>query len=140
MSLEIMIVDDNDMIRYLHKELLSYCGISDTPVLFSNGKMALDYLVEKQQGASEVVTDYLVMLDLNMPIMNGLEFLSNLSSLKNKDKVHVLMISSSVEDSNKEEATSYSCVIDFIEKPIRFKECEDIKHIEVLKKHFVAAN
>ena len=132
MNLEVLVVDDYDMVQFLHKEILSMGQITSTPHLFSDGKKALDFLIENKRPGVE----YLVLLDLNMPIMNGYTFLSNLGVLEYKENVHVVIVSSSIDDYDKKQATSFPYVIDFIEKPLRFKDCERIKKLDALQKHF----
>ncbi len=136
MSLEILVVDYYDMIQFLHKETLALAGISIIPSVFSNGALALEYLLENAESNSE----FLVLLDLNMPVMNGFAFLESLPKLQNRHNIHVIVVSSSVDEYDKKKAISFPEVIEFMEKPLRFKDCIKIKTIGVLEKYFGIAN
>ena len=136
MNLEVLVVDDNDMLQFLHKKMLSMSEIASCPRTFSNGKQALEFLIENKQPE----TEYLVFLDLNMPVMNGFTFLENLEVLQYKENVHVIIVSSSVEEYDEHKLRKIahlSSVLDFVEKPLRFKDCERIKKMDALQKFFI---
>ncbi len=139
MNLEVLVVEDYDLLQFLHKEILSMAEITNSPRIFSNGKKALEFLIENKQPEME----YLVFLDLNMPVMNGFEFLENLAVLQYKENVHVIIVSSSVEeydDYKAKRVPHFSSVLDFVEKPLRFKDCERIKKMDALQKYFFNCN
>ena len=69
-----------------------------------------------------------ILLDINMPRMNGLEFLKVYSSSNRADS-NVLMLTSSSQASDKAESMGYECVKDYFVKP--FKPA----HIEILSKY-----
>ncbi len=81
----VLIVDDSNILRHLIKVFLSTSKDLEVAAV-NNGKEGLDHIVEHGPPA-------LVLLDVNMPVMNGIEFLGELARLGLKDKVSVVIIS-----------------------------------------------
>jgi len=129
MELKVLIVDDNDMIHFLHKEVLEMSDLSQNPLIFSDGKETLDYLLKSQQSEDA----FLVLLDLDMPIMNGFVLLEHLSELENSKNIHVVIVSSSVDEKDKKRTFEYVNAIDFIEKPLTISDCERLKELPFVK-------
>ena len=96
-----------------------------------NGKIAIDQLYEIQSKDSGMMPDY-ILLDINMPIMNGWEFLDEYKRL-NIDpggKCKIYIISSSVFSNDINKSRSYPLVIDFVSKPLNIDKVKDLFKIE----------
>ena len=89
MPINIMIADDHSMVREGLKQLLELDGDIIVNAEASNGKMCIDIL-------DEIQTDVL-LLDINMPLLNGLQVLQHLKENKKKVKVLILTIHNEVE-------------------------------------------
>ena len=122
MRLETIIVDDDKAVRFFHKITVTESTLSDDPLSFSNGKEALDYL---DLNFEEHIF-YLILLDINMPVMNGWEFLKTISQKPYSANIFFAMVTSSVDKADKEKAKLFSHIIDFVEKPITTEECKRI--------------
>jgi CheY-like chemotaxis protein len=122
MKLETLIADDDDMVIFLHKIAVVESGLSDKPVIARNGSQALDYVLKHTD------TTFLVLLDINMPEMDGWEFLEAIQKLKNP-KILVVMVTSSVDNRDRKKAKSYTQVIEYIEKPLTVDSCSHIKNL-----------
>lgn len=96
-----------------------------------NGKFAIDQLVEIQRKDPAKLPDY-ILLDINMPIMNGWEFLDEYKRL-NIDptgKTKIFIISSSVFSNDINKARSYPLVKDFISKPLNVDKIVELFKVE----------
>lgn len=129
--LKVLIIDDDDIVLLVERKMLQRCNLSAQPISFKGGKPALEYI-----SGIDDEEDVLILLDINMPEMNGWEFLSQLEVLDKKNKIFVIMVTSSVDRYDKELAQKYSRVIGFIEKPITVDNCEKIKLIEEVSSYF----
>lgn len=89
MAIEIMITDDHSLIREGLKSLLELDGDIRVIEQAVDGKDCLEKL--------ETVHPDVLLLDINMPVMNGLEVLKNLKNRKNEVKVLVLTVHNEVE-------------------------------------------
>lgn len=114
MGFKILIVDDDDVFVFLHNLLVEESGIPGDAIGFENGKTALDYLLAEWDKSHT----YLILLDINMPVMNGWQLLDSIQSSAYADNVLVAMVSSSVDYSDRVKASQYSQVIAFCEKPL----------------------
>ena len=89
MSIKVMIADDHKMIREGLKKLLELTGEVEIIEEADNGKECLKKLKDAKPDV--------LMLDINMPVMNGLEVLEKLKKKKNKFKVLVLTVNNEIE-------------------------------------------
>lgn len=109
-----MIVEDDPMISFLHKEMLKKNEIAENPLTFLNGKEALDFIMED---SSEKY--YLVLLDLNMPVMNGWQFLDNVEKKEEITcRTKVAIVTSSMNPADKKKAKEYETVDYYLSKPL----------------------
>jgi CheY-like chemotaxis protein len=123
MSLKVLIVDDDPIFVMMHKLRVKTSSIDNDPQTHWDGKTALDAI----NSDVENVHDYLLLLDINMPIMNGWELLNEIQKAPNANKVHVVMVSSSIDFRDKEKAMEYPQVIGFYEKALSADTCMEIK-------------
>jgi CheY-like chemotaxis protein len=123
MKVETLIVDDDEMVVFLHKIAVVESGLSTNPVVAFNGQQALD-LINLPENHETV---FLVLLDINMPELDGWDFLEAIQSLN--ASIYVVMVTSSVDSRDKKKAKSYKQVIDYLEKPLSVTACVHIKNL-----------
>lgn len=129
--LKILLVDDDEIVLLVQRKLLQRCNFDHDILSYRSGISALDYLSQETGD-----NFFLILLDINMPQMNGWEFLSKLSKMEVVNRTFVIMVTSSIDIYDKEAAQEYSSVISFIEKPINTENCQRIKSIPALKSFF----
>jgi len=133
MDSQILIVDDNAGILFLHELMARESGMSENVEAFDNAEKGLTFLKSSLHSGKE----FLVFLDINMPKMSGWDFLETLEKLDHNEHVHVVMVTSSVNRSDREKSGRYRHVVDFIEKPLSMETCKKIMNRKELKKVFV---
>lgn len=114
MSLKLLLVDDDEMVLYLHQMMLKISGFPVRPVCLQDGREALTYLLQHYQEGDY----YLILLDINMPVMNGWKFLEAIQKEAFLNKIAVIMVTSSIDAEDKLMASRFPEIIDFVEKPI----------------------
>ncbi len=129
--LKVLIIDDDDIVLLVERKMLERCGISAEAKSFNSGITALQFL--QNEGKNQ---DFLILLDINMPRMNGWEFLDKLQGIKLGSSIFVIMVTSSIDRYDKETAEKYQKIISFIEKPITMNNCSEIKSLPELKDYF----
>lgn len=133
MNEKILIVDDDPVVQVLHKALIKKSGVSSHILTFKNGKEALNYLMEEPGNDGS----YLVLLDLNMPVMNGWELLEELNGKGISCYVKVAVVTSSINQEDREKAKAYEMVVAYIAKPLNCpEEIKEILHKFVLAPSF----
>jgi CheY-like chemotaxis protein len=127
MSFRTLIVDDDSIIIFIHKKLVGRCGFPVAPETYLNGREALDNLM----ATADADTRTLVLLDINMPVMSGWEFLDAIQDQPFANHMKVAMVTSSVDASDKLKAKTYPQVVGFLEKPISVDMLNDLRvHVE----------
>ena len=112
----IYIIDDDAIFVKITTRLLQLAGICDNFLVFKNGQEALDYIKPRLVN-SEPLAD-MILLDINMPVMDGWEFLDNLKNVPNSEKLNINLISSSIDPVDIQKAESYDLIKNFLTKPI----------------------
>ncbi|MFP5042014.1 response regulator [Parasediminibacterium sp. JCM 36343] len=131
MELQVLIVDDSDIVVFLHTEILALSGLSENPLSAINGQMALQMLSENKKN-----DPYLILLDINMPVMDGWGFLEGLQNQPDLPPVYVVMVTSSIDMRDKQKATKYPHVIGFFEKPLSMEDCKNVRGLKPIKAFF----
>ncbi|MEO7989217.1 MAG: response regulator [Chryseolinea sp.] len=122
-----ILIDDSDIDLFIQRRFLEVYNFSDTLVLYNSAEEALGWLKEMKGDAAPDV----IFLDLNMPEIDGFSFLNDFKKLPqevlNKCKIVVLTSSNSAKD--REQAFSFNNVIQFITKPIKQSDIENLKNL-----------
>lgn len=132
MKFELIIIDDEEIVLMLIKRLVLKAKLHDNPSTFSNGMEAIDYL----RAGSDPGKEFLIFLDINMPKFDGWEFLDMLQTSAMKSTVNVVIITSSVNQSDKNKSKTYKEVIGYIEKPVTESMMKDVSKIEKISSYF----
>jgi CheY-like chemotaxis protein len=129
--LKVIIIDDDDIMVFLQRKLFQRSGLAKDPISFKSASAAIEFIENE-----EINQHFLILLDINMPGMNGWQFLDILKELKISNNVFVIMVTSSIDGCDKEKASTYLNVIDFMEKPVSMENCNRIKEYVLLKEFF----
>jgi len=127
----VLLVDDDEINNFISIKLIKKALLNTEIMACLNGKFAIDQLVELQRNDPNKLPDY-ILLDINMPIMNGWEFLDEYKRLNidPSGKSKVFIISSSVFSNDINKARSYPLVKDFISKPLNVDKIVELFRVE----------
>ncbi len=123
--MKVLIVDDDMIFTMMHCLLIKNSGISTDPHTFSDGKSALDFIIND----TDPDTEYLILLDINMPGMNGWQFLEKTTNQHFSPRLSVAMVTSSIAPEDINKAREFPQVVDYITKPFSTKSCERLKEL-----------
>ena len=120
------IIDDDEMYVNLVKKIIDVKKLSENLLVFNNGQEALDYFKAIIENVSENAFPEIILLDLNMPVMDGWKFLKQFTEIKPPAdlKTTLYIVSSSIDQYEIEKAKSYSMVTDYLIKPVDLDEFE----------------
>ncbi|PSL07880.1 response regulator [Cecembia rubra] len=117
----IILVDDDPVNNLINKRLIRKMHIGDQVEEFLEAENALNRI--KEFGKDSKI---LILLDINMPVMNGWDFL-NFYMEKFKDRNDkIVVLSSSIDFQDREKALSYGIVEAFLEKPLTVEKMKSI--------------
>jgi signal transduction histidine kinase len=115
---KVLVIDDTDLDRLLADKIIRKYDFADEVVLMESADEMLDYLNQFQCPSEE--SHELIFLDINMPEMDGWEFLERFDLLdeKIKDNFKILIVSSSTDSKDRKRAFENRYVVDYITKPL----------------------
>ena len=105
--MNILLIDDEHISNFVNKKLIEHIDASVNAIAFNDPEAAFDQL--------DYIKPDLIFLDINMPVMNGWDFLNRMVAEAKDYKVVVL--TSSVNSIDYKRASKYVNVIGYVEKP-----------------------
>lgn len=128
----ILLVEDNPMDVELTIEALSECNLANNVVSVEDGVLAMEYLRGQGKFAGhDKGNPVVVLLDIKMPRMDGLEVLEAIRSDETLKQIPVVMLTSSKEDTDLKKCYALGANA-YVVKPVDFGEfIETIKHIGI---------
>ncbi len=124
----ILLIDDNPDDNFMHKHVINKMDVAENIEVALNGEEGITYLTEKAVQPPE-----LIFLDINMPKMNGWEFLDEYKGLpqEQRAKVVLLMLTTSVNPEDRSRAERIKELTGFEVKPLVREKLQAI-----LEEHF----
>lgn len=126
---KVLLVDDDYISNFLNKLLIRDMNLTDKTFFASNGEEALDFIRENcvvTEGKEDDNTIDLILLDINMPVMDGFEFLEEYNKIENKrNNIYIVMLTSSSDYKDMQEAKKYN-VSGFLNKPLTEEKINNV--------------
>lgn len=122
----ILLVDDYDADNFIHRLVVERYGCAEHIEVSRDGKQAIDYL--KSCVANDKPLPELIFLDINMPVMNGWEFLEQFHTLRDSKPggAVVVMLTTSLNPDDRARAESYPEVRSFTYKPLTESRLDEL--------------
>ena len=133
----VLVIDDDEPTNFFTRMILEESGCTDHIKVMQSGQEALDYLAKSEQAgcdASRYPSPDLIFLDINMPAMDGWEFLIEYRNLNVADKIIVVMLTTSLFPEDKLKAEEMPEISGFENKPLTAEKLH-----KVLEKYFANA-
>lgn len=129
----VLLIDDSDADNFIHTRRLNKMEVAREIVVRANGREGLQYFTTPLPDGSHPTRPDLLFLDINMPVMDGWEFLDEYQNLPEdrRARVTIAMLTSSIGDPDYARSRSYSVVDGHESKPLT-KE----KITTLLDRHF----
>jgi len=121
-DLTLILVDDDPAHSTLIKRNLLKCGLRNEMVLLSSGQQLLDYIFSQGQYKNrDALQKIVILLDINMPGINGMEVLKTLKETDQTRKIPIFMLTTTDEPSEIEECFRLGCNA-YLTKPVEHQE------------------
>lgn len=122
---KVILVDDDPVVNFIHTKLIS--SIYDCQIgAYTEAKSALEHL--KTPEGSDELMPCLLLLDINMPVMNGWSFLAEFEKLPfgGNGQCKVFILTSSVDRDDETKSRQFKSVQGFLSKPLSKEKLREL--------------
>lgn len=125
-NLQILIIDDDEINNFIAAKLIDKIPPKAIVNTCLNAQIGLDFVKSKLQNQEEIPD--IIFLDINMPVMNGWEFLEEFEKIKDQinKNISINMLSSSVYNDDINKAETFTTVNKFISKPLTVEKIQQL--------------
>lgn len=122
---EVLLVDDNEADHFISRRIMQKVDLAENYVEVYNGEEALEYVRSGGPGGASGQAE-LIFLDINMPRMNGWEFVDEFRRLPSELQTAriVMMLTTSNNDRDRTKAREAGVIKSFINKPLTVESLE----------------
>ena len=122
-----MVIDDNPIDRFVVERIVLNLQYAKEVLSQDSARSAMEYLTENQDNLDRIPS--IILLDINMPEIDGFGFLDMFEELNDAIKAHckIVMLTSSMNDKDYNRSFSYKSVINFLHKPLSEEKLKEIK-------------
>lgn len=122
----ILLVDDDEATNFIHRMVIKQSDCAENIVIKENGIDALNYLKSEINGKHP--RPDLIFLDINMPAMDGWEFLDEYKALPKYQQANtvIVMLTTSLNPEDREKANNIPEISDFISKPLTIEKMNQV--------------
>ncbi len=137
----ILIVDDDEGHALLVQENLREAGMSNSLQHFKDGQVILDFLFQRGTGPHRVEGEpYLLLLDIRMPKVDGIEVLRQIKDHPELRKLPVIMLTTTDDPREVERCHTLGCSV-YIQKPVDYdKFAEAVQRLGLFIKLVLVPN
>lgn len=118
----VMLIEDNEIDNYISDRILKTSGFTKNVLTHTSVKSALEFLknLESLKSPSSVLVPNYILLDLNLPILDGFHFLEEFETFSApiKSQIKIVILTCSLNPSDLERAKKYEYVVDYFSKPL----------------------
>lgn len=127
----VMLIDDNEIDNLINQKMIESISLSEKIYLHSGARSAIEFLksLEGLIGDTGIkILPELIFLDIDMPLMDGFQFLDQFQTLNKKIVNHckVIMLTSSTNPRDTNKAKKYGSIHQYINKPLTQKTLKEI--------------
>lgn len=117
----VMLIDDNEIDNMINQKMIEAAVAANHIYTHTSAKSALEFIknIEPLAVADQILPE-IIFLDIDMPLMDGFQFLDSFEKLGNgvKKKCKIVMLTSSLNPQDLARSKKYRSVMKFLNKPL----------------------
>jgi CheY-like chemotaxis protein len=118
----VMLIDDSEIDNFINHKMIEGCNFAERTYIHTSSKSALEFLknLERTGKVPKELIPEIIFLDINMPIMDGFQFIEEFDKLAKefKSRSKIVMLTTSVNPSDIERSQKNKYIIKYINKPL----------------------
>ena len=126
----VMLIDDNEIDNFINQKMIEGCNFAEQIYIHTSSRSALEILnnFARADSIPEKLIPDIVFLDINMPIMDGFQFVEEFRKMPSriKEQCRIVMLTTSIDPSDKERCDEDNLIEKFISKPLTEKYLGEI--------------
>ena len=127
----VMLIDDNEIDNLINQKMIEASGIAEHIYTHTGARSAIEFLknMEKLMDAGKGILPEMIFLDIDMPLMDGFQFLDEFENLEEstKEQCGVVMLTSSISPADVNKSKKYEYVKKYINKPLTQENLEKLR-------------
>ncbi len=116
----VLLVDDDKITNFINQRLIQKLSIAKTVTVVNNGKEAVDFFRQ----SADALPD-LILLDINMPVMDGFEFVEHFKKMNIDKKIVIVMLTTSSNEKDIDKISKSPEIAGYINKPLTDQKLTD---------------
>ena len=126
----VMLIDDNEIDNLINQKMIEAANITDHIYIHTGARSAIEFLrnIEGLEDEHQNILPEIIFLDIDMPLMDGFQFLDEFEKLTDTSKNHckIVMLTSSINPQDVNKSQKYSYVKKYINKPLSQENLETV--------------
>jgi CheY-like chemotaxis protein len=118
----IMLLDDDDLVNFINQKVMESCHFAKNIYVNTSAKSALEFLNNLTKLGESAIDLYpqIILIDLNMPLMDGFQFIQSLMKNPNKEiqNIKLVILTSSIYEMDRLKAKEIAGEVTFLNKPL----------------------
>ena len=127
----VMLIDDNEIDNLINQKMIEAASITQHIYTHTGARSAIEFLknIEKLEDVANQILPDVIFLDIDMPLMDGFQFLDEFEKLKetSKNKCKIVMLTSSINPQDVNKSKEYAYVKKYINKPLSQENLENFE-------------
>lgn len=125
-KLTVLLIDDDRIYQFTTQKGMQVANLSVNIISYLNGADAFEYIEKAAKHEADVPG--IIFLDINMPVMNGIEFLEAFEGIKDKftPEIPIYVVSSSADSRDTDAISLFSTVKGYLVKPVQQQKFVEI--------------
>lgn len=127
----VMLIDDSEIDNFINQKMIEGCNFAEQIYIHTSSKSALEFLknIEKAGEVSHVLLPKVIFLDINMPIMDGFQFIDEFDKMSKSlsKNCKIVLLTTSINPSDMERSKNCKYIIQYVNKPLTQEVLDTIK-------------